>query len=90
MNTAVEALNLLNDGSLRVLRIRAKQKMCAHTEMICHEDFCPYAAKYSDKMARNFERHGFPTIDLTHDELAKQHVRHMVGGRSELAHDERL
>jgi threonine dehydratase len=44
----------------------------------------------SDKIARNFERHGFPTIDLTHDELAKQHVRHMVGGRSELARDERL
>src|SRR2546421_213076 len=44
----------------------------------------------SDKLARNFERHGFPTIDLTQDELAKQHLRHMVGGRSELAHDERL
>jgi len=44
----------------------------------------------SQKIARSFERHGFPTIDLTHDELAKQHVRHMVGGRSELAHDERL
>ncbi len=44
----------------------------------------------SDKIARSFERHGFPTIDLTHDELAKQHVRHMVGGRSDLAHDERL
>jgi threonine dehydratase len=44
----------------------------------------------SEKIARNFERHGFATIDLTHDELAKQHVRHMVGGRSELARDERL
>ena len=44
----------------------------------------------SDRIARNFERHGFSTIDLTHDELAKQHVRHMVGGRSELARDERL
>jgi DNA excision repair protein ERCC-2 len=51
-DAAVSALRMLNDGSFRVLRIRAKQKMCAHTEMICHEDFCPYAAKYSDKMAR--------------------------------------
>jgi len=42
------------------------------------------------KLARNFERHGFETLDLTDDELAKQHVRHMVGGRSELARDERL
>jgi threonine dehydratase len=42
------------------------------------------------KIARNFERHGFATVDLTDDELAKQHVRHMVGGRSELARDEQL
>ena len=27
---------------------------------------------------------------LTGDELAKQHLRHLVGGRSELARDERL
>ena len=44
----------------------------------------------SDKLARTFERHGFETLDLTHDELAKQHIRHMVGGRSALAKDERL
>src|ERR1700694_397405 len=50
---AVEALKLLNDGSFRVLRIRAKQKMCAHTEMICHEDFCPFAARYSEKMEKS-------------------------------------
>ncbi len=43
-----------------------------------------------EKLARSFGRHGFATLDLTDDELAKQHVRHMVGGRSALAHDERL
>ncbi|HYC58571.1 MAG TPA: ATP-dependent DNA helicase [Thermoanaerobaculia bacterium] len=52
-DAAVKALELLNDGSFRVLRIRAKQKMCAHTEMICHEDFCPFAAKYSEKMGKS-------------------------------------
>jgi DNA excision repair protein ERCC-2 len=52
-DAAVKALDLLNDGSFRVLRIRSKQKMCAHTEMICHEDFCPFAAKYSEKMAKS-------------------------------------
>ena len=52
-DAAVKALSMLNDGSFRVLRIRAKQKMCAHTEMICHEDFCPYAAKYSEKMGQS-------------------------------------
>ncbi|CAN5461504.1 threonine ammonia-lyase, biosynthetic [soil metagenome] len=44
----------------------------------------------STKIAGNFQKHGFDAIDLTHDDLATQHVRHMVGGRSELARDERL
>jgi len=44
----------------------------------------------SGAIAAEFEAHGFATIDLTHNDLAKEHVRHMVGGRSELAHDERL
>ncbi|MBP6251474.1 MAG: threonine ammonia-lyase, biosynthetic, partial [Rubrivivax sp.] len=42
------------------------------------------------KIARNFERHGFPTLDLTDDEMAKEHLRHLVGGRTALAQDERL
>jgi threonine dehydratase len=44
----------------------------------------------SIKLLRTFERHGFAALDLTDDELAKQHLRHMVGGRTELAQDERL
>ncbi len=44
----------------------------------------------SAAIAKNFQRHGFATVDLGDDELAKQHVRHMVGGRSDLARDERL
>jgi DNA excision repair protein ERCC-2 len=52
-DAAIKALSMVNDGSFRVLRIRSKQKMCAHTQMICHEDFCPYAARYSDKMEKS-------------------------------------
>ncbi|MBK9347286.1 MAG: threonine ammonia-lyase [Burkholderiales bacterium] len=44
----------------------------------------------SEKVAKNFTKHGFQTLDLTHDELAKEHIRHMVGGISTLAQDERL
>jgi threonine dehydratase len=44
----------------------------------------------SVKIAANFSRHGFQALDLTHDELAKEHIRHMVGGHSALARDERL
>ena len=42
------------------------------------------------KIANNFDKHGFKALDLTHDELAKEHIRHMVGGHSKLAKDERL
>ena len=41
-------------------------------------------------IAANFEEHGFATLDLTHDELSKQHIRYMVGGHSPLADDELL
>ncbi|WP_022982464.1 threonine ammonia-lyase, biosynthetic [Ideonella sp. B508-1] len=44
----------------------------------------------ADKIARSFQRHRFATVNLTDDELAKEHVRHMVGGRSSLAEDERI
>ncbi len=44
----------------------------------------------SIKIAANFTRHGFKALDLTHDELAKEHIRHMVGGHSALSKDERL
>ena len=44
----------------------------------------------SEKITKNFERHGFESLDLTHDELAKEHLRHLVGGHSTLAQDERL
>ena len=44
----------------------------------------------STKIAANFSKHGFDTLDLTHDELAKEHIRHMVGGHSSLSKDERL
>jgi threonine dehydratase len=35
-------------------------------------------------------RHGYPTIDLTDDELAKLHIRYMVGGRSPDVANEQL
>src|SRR6478609_1212489 len=44
----------------------------------------------STKLAKHFKSHGFDALDLTGDELAKEHVRHMVGGRTALAKDERL
>jgi threonine dehydratase len=44
----------------------------------------------SRTIARTFVRHGFDTVDLSGDELAKEHLRYMIGGRSPLARDELL
>jgi DNA excision repair protein ERCC-2 len=51
---AVQALTAMNDaGSFRTLQVRAKEKMCANTQIICHEDFCPYAKNFPQKMERS-------------------------------------
>ncbi len=51
----------------------------------------------AQKMAQIFERAGYPTLDLTDNELAKVHLRHLVGGPAprdaagrSLAENERL
>ena len=42
------------------------------------------------QMADALTQAGFQALDLTDDELGKLHLRHMVGGRSALAQDERI
>ena len=43
-----------------------------------------------ETIAKNLESNGFQTLDLTDDELAKMHLRHMVGGKSALSEHEIL
>ncbi len=42
------------------------------------------------QLMKTFEAQGLKTLDLTDNELVKLHLRHMVGGRSPLAHHELL
>ena len=44
----------------------------------------------SASIAKYFVKNGFATIDMTHDDLARDHIRHMVGGASPAGADERL
>lgn len=48
---AVETLLAMNDGSFRTVQIRAKAKMCANREVICHEEFCEYIQDLPAKLA---------------------------------------
>ncbi|HSN63281.1 MAG TPA: threonine ammonia-lyase, biosynthetic, partial [Azonexus sp.] len=38
--------------------------------------------KESLKLVDSLQKHGYPTLDLTDDEMAKNHIRHMVGGHA--------
>ncbi len=44
----------------------------------------------AEKIAATLRKKRFGALDLTHDDLAQEHLRHLVGGRSALAADERL
>lgn len=44
-------LGLLNrEGAFRSLTLRAKAKMCANDQVICHEEYCTYARDYHAKL----------------------------------------
>ncbi|MDH4224226.1 MAG: threonine ammonia-lyase, biosynthetic [Deltaproteobacteria bacterium] len=42
----------------------------------------------ADSLSQTLDRHGFKNLDLTANELAKTHLRHMVGGKTAHAFDE--
>src|SRR5690349_3646726 len=42
------------------------------------------------RIVRSLRRHGLTTLDLSDNDMAKLHVRHMVGGRAPFAKDELL
>ncbi|MCX7898048.1 MAG: threonine ammonia-lyase, biosynthetic [Rhodocyclaceae bacterium] len=44
----------------------------------------------ANRLAQMLRRHGYPTLDLTDDEMAKLHIRHMVGGHAPQVSDEIL
>ena len=46
--------------------------------------------QHRDEVAEMLRAAGYPAVDLTGDEVAKLHIRYMVGGRSSSAQDERL
>jgi threonine dehydratase len=48
------------------------------------------AREETTRIVRNLRRHGLQTLDLSDNEMAKTHVRHMVGGRAPFARNELL
>ena len=49
-----------------------------------------HGSEETARIVRNLRRHGLRTLDLSDNEMAKWHVRHMVGGRAPFAREELL
>jgi DNA excision repair protein ERCC-2 len=47
---AVQTLQRMQRGGWRSIQIRAKAKMCANREVVCHEEFCLHARDYGTKL----------------------------------------
>ena len=43
-----------------------------------------------DALLSKLKQHNYPVVDLTDNEMAKIHIRYMVGGRTDLVNNERL
>jgi DNA excision repair protein ERCC-2 len=70
MATAV--LNLLNqEEAFRSLRLRAKAKMCANDQIICHEEYCRFAKDYGLKLATSGV---IPRILDSHAAIEPDHI----------------
>ena len=77
---------LLGERSVTEFNYRISDANVAHV-------FVGLSTKSRDEaatIADTLEEQGFATTDLSGDDLAKEHLRHMVGGRSPLANSERL
>jgi DNA excision repair protein ERCC-2 len=71
---ATQVLELLNrEAAFRSLRLRAKAKMCANGQVLCHEEYCPYAKEYQAKLQSSglirelLERHPYLDPDLIYE-----------------------
>ena len=83
-----ELINHLPGGSRNVTEFNYRMNNALHAHVFV--GLSTQGRGESQKIAANFEKHGFKTLDLSHDALATEHIRHMVGGHSMLAKDERL
>lgn len=78
---AGEVLRMLNqESSFRSLRLRAKARMCANHEIVCHEEYCRFARDYFLKLrssgivARLLEEHSDLQPDLIFEEAQESEL----------------
>jgi DNA excision repair protein ERCC-2 len=68
---AVETLQRMQHGAWHSIQIRAKAKMCANREVICHEELCQHARDYGVKVV---ERGVIPRLLESAPHIDPDHV----------------
>jgi threonine dehydratase len=81
-----EFCHLVGDRNVTEFNYRIAEASDAHVFVGVSVDGRADAAS----LVASLEKAGLRTLDLTDDEMSKLHIRHLVGGRSPLAHDELL
>ncbi len=82
----LEFCRTIGERSVTEFNYRLAARTEAHVFVGLEVSGRPEAAAIADRL----RAHGYACVDLGEDDLAKTHVRHMVGGRSPLARDEVL
>ena len=49
---AVETIRRMQQGGWQSIQLRAKARMCANAEVICHEEYCRHARDYGAKLVQ--------------------------------------
>src|SRR5437879_971479 len=79
--------------TFRLCRALVDEMVLADTDAMCaaiKDGFEVHGSEETARIVRNLRRHGLRTLDLSDNEMAKWHVRHMVGGRAPFAREELL
>src|SRR5258708_5451638 len=82
------AVKEVGDETFRLCRGLVDEMLLVETDEICAAikhifvGVEVHGGNETAKLVRNLRRHGLKTLDLSDNEMAKWHVRHMVGGRA--------
>lgn len=78
--------NIVNGHGITEFNYRLHKRAEAHILVGIHVSGEPDKLKFKQKM----EKYGYMYTDLSGDDVAKEHIRHMIGGPSTAAANERL
>ena len=86
---AVETLQRMQVGGWHSIQLRAKARMCANREVICHEEFCLHARDYGLKLAERGVLEGLMSYgqhldpDRVYSVADTAHAQTVLGWRAE-------